>query len=296
MIEITIPFEHGGKRLDVSLAMLWPEHSRSRIANWIKAGELLVDGDEASTKDKVYGGELIELHASTEIRTHDVAQAMPLDIVFEDAHIIVLNKAAGLVVHPGAGNRDGTLLNGLLHHAPEVAEVPRAGIVHRLDKDTSGLMVVAKTLLAQTSLVRQLQARAVSRHYVALVNGDFVRAQTIDAPIGRHRTQRTKMAVTDIGGKDAVTHAEPMQAFDAHTLVLCKLETGRTHQIRVHLAHIGFPIVGDAVYGRKPSKPAFARQALHATRLALVHPESDEEMDWEVPLPEDMQRLVESLA
>lgn len=259
----------------------------------------MLDGEARDAKHKVWGGERLAVHepepeAVLAERPEDIA----LDIVFEDEHILVLNKPAGLVVHPGSGNWSGTLLNALLHHVPSLDTVPRAGIVHRLDKETSGLMVVAKTLPAQTDLVRQLQARSVGRHYFALVHGEVSAAGSVDAPIGRHPTQRTRMAVVE-GGRDARTHYVIRERFGSATLVECKLETGRTHQIRVHMASIGHPLVGDPVYGKRRSGDAvldaFARQALHAFRLGLLHPSSRQSMQWEAPLPQDFDGLLHSL-
>jgi 23S rRNA pseudouridine1911/1915/1917 synthase len=232
-----------------------------------------------------------------------LAENISLDIVYEDDALLVINKPVGLVVHPGSGNWEGTLLNALLHYAPQLAAVPRAGIVHRLDKDTSGLLVVAKTIPAQTALVRQLEARSVQREYLALVHGELARAGKVDAPIGRHPTQRVKMAVVE-SGKAAVTHYEIEKKFPSCTLLRCRLETGRTHQIRVHLARIGHPLVGDSVYLKGPQKcvpqlrallTGFARQALHATRLALEHPVSGVRVEWHVPLPRDMQQLLQDI-
>ncbi|MGC1817400.1 MAG: RluA family pseudouridine synthase, partial [Casimicrobiaceae bacterium] len=262
-------------RLDQALARMLPEHSRSRLKGWIDAGHVTVAGIAWDGKRRLAGGEDVAI-ARQPAATADaaLAQDIALDIVYEDESVIVLDKPAGLVVHPGSGNRDGTLQNALLHHDPALAAIPRAGIVHRLDKDTSGLMVVARTEAAHTSLVRQLAARTVSREYLALARGDLAQAMTIDAPIGRHPTQRTTMAVV-AKGKPARTHVEIIERFGTATLVRCRLETGRTHQIRVHLAAIGHPLVGDPAYGGRRSPvgvPAFARQALHATRLALVHP------------------------
>jgi len=221
------------------------------------------------------------------------AEAIDLDIVYEDDALLVINKPAGLVVHPGSGNWSGTLLNALLHHAPQLQGVPRAGIVHRLDKETSGLLVVAKTLEAQTDLVRQLQARTVKRHYLALVEGNVEQAGKVEAPIGRHPTTRTKMAVVS-RGKPAVTHYSVLQRFARHTLIECRLETGRTHQIRVHMQSIGHPLVGDPTYGSKRVH-AFKRQALHAARLGLIHPVTHAAMEWEAPLPEDMHALLNAM-
>ncbi len=259
-----------------------------------------VDGRvETEPKRKLYGREKITLRQKADEReTAEAAEDIPLDIVFEDDTLLVINKPAGLVVHPGSGNWSGTLMNALLHYVPGIGEVPRAGIVHRLDKDTSGLLVVAKTLEAQTDLVRQLQARTVKRQYLALVNGIVRRDNGIDAPIGRHHVHRTKMAIVpeNRGGKPAITRYRVLEQFSHCTLVECSLETGRTHQIRVHMASIYHSLVGDQVYGKPdPRVPAFHRQALHATRLGLVHPLSCRLMQWEVPMPEDMRELIESL-
>lgn len=289
-----------GLRLDQILARLCQQHSRSRLQTWIREGRVSVSGVAITEpKQKLWGGERIEI---TEVPDQHLLSARPEDIainvVHEDEALIVLNKPAGLVVHPGNGNWSGTLLNALLHHAPELDLVPRAGIVHRLDKDTSGLMVVARTLEVQTDLVRQLQARTVKRYYYALVRGNLERGGTVDAPIGRHPTQRTKMAVVQ-GGKTARTHYRIVERFLDCTLVECALETGRTHQIRVHMASIGHPLVGDPVYGvgasRVPIGPAFPRQALHARRLGLVHPASGKNMLWKADLPEDMDELIETV-
>jgi len=279
---VTIPIELGGLRLDQALAKLFPQHSRSRLQGWLRDGLIRVDGASPDARRKVCGGESVEIDAPPppEI-TAQLPEDIPLDVVFEDEHLLVIDKPAGLVVHPGSGNWSGTLLNALLHHDPALAGVPRAGIVHRLDKETSGLMVVAKTLVAQTELVRQLQARTVKRHYLALAQGEVRAGGTVDAPIGRHPTQRTRMAVVG-NGRPAVTHYLITARYRRATLLECRLETGRTHQIRVHMAHIGHPLVGDPVYGLRRSGDArldgFARQALHAFRLGLVHPHSGEAM------------------
>ncbi len=284
-------------RLDQALARLWPKHSRSRLQGWIKEGRVRVGGETArEPKRKLWGGEWIELdEAADEKALSSQPEAIALNIVHEDEAIIVIDKPAGLVVHPGSGNWSGTLLNALLHHDPALERVPRAGIVHRLDKDTSGLLVVARTLEAQTDLVRQLQARTVKRHYQALVRGVVERGDTVDAPIGRHPTQRTKMAVVKTG-KPARTHFRVVERFIDCTLVECALETGRTHQIRVHMASIGHPLVGDPVYGggasRVPIGPAFPRQALHARRLGLSHPLTGKTMLWKSALPEDMEEII----
>ncbi len=296
-LTLKVPAECGGQRLDQVLAKLRPTHSRSRLQNWIREGRVCVGGVIASEpKQKLWGGEVIELtEAPDEYRELSSPEDIALNIVHEDETLIVLDKQAGLVVHPGSGNRSGTLLNALLYHAPALAAVPRAGIVHRLDKDTSGLMVVAKTLEAQTDLVRQMQARTVKRYYQALVRGNVERGGSVDAPIGRHPTQRTKMAIVKTG-KPARTHYRVVERFIDCTLVECALETGRTHQIRVHMNSIGHPIVGDQVYGgatsRVPVGPAFPRQALHARRLGLVHPATGKPMVWKSNMPEDMEELV----
>lgn len=297
--QLTIPPECAGLRLDAALAKLFPEHSRSRLQGWLKDGLILLDGAAADSKRKVHGGESITCAVPPAPSFDDAAENIPLPIVFEDAALIVIDKPAGLVVHPGNGNASGTLMNALLHHAPELAGVPRAGIVHRLDKETSGLMVVAKTLTAQTDLVRQLQARTVKRHYLALVHGKVTTGGTVDAPLGRHPVQRTKMAVVKLGGKEARTHYLPVEHFEHCTLVECRLDTGRTHQIRVHMANIKHPLVGDPVYGKAKCGnailAAFPRQALHAFRLALVHPVTGLELHWEAPLPADFASLLEQL-
>ncbi|MBH9341583.1 23S rRNA pseudouridine(1911/1915/1917) synthase RluD [Pseudomonas aeruginosa] len=301
-----VPFELGGQRLDQIAAQLFPEHSRSRLAGWIKDGRLTVDGAAARPRDIVHSGAQLVLEAEQEAQGEWVAQDIELDIVHEDEHILVIDKPAGLVVHPAAGHQDGTLLNALLYHVPGIANVPRAGIVHRLDKDTTGLMVVAKTLEAHTKLVAQLQARSVSRIYEAIVIGVITSGGTIDAPIGRHGVQRQKMAVVD-AGKVAVSHYRVLERFRAHTHTRVKLETGRTHQIRVHMSHIGYPLVGDPVYGGRFKIPPvasqtlvqplreFPRQALPARFLELDHPAPGVRRKWESPLPEDFLWLLSLL-
>ncbi len=298
-----VPVECAGLRLDQALARLLPQHSRSRLQDWLRKGLIRVEGVcSIDAKRKIWGGERIEVVAIPDPREAPAAaEDIALSIVHEDDDIVVIDKPVGLVVHPGSGNWQGTMLNALLHHLPQLAAIPRAGIVHRLDKDTSGLLVVAKTLEAQTDLVRQLQTRTVKRHYLALVHGVVDRDGSVDAPIGRHPTQRIKMAVVavDKSGKEARTHYAVREKFAAATLLECRLETGRTHQIRVHMASIKHPLVGDEVYGKRVGAmtllAAFPRQALHAWRLALLHPRTHLEMSWEAPLPEDFAFLLMAL-
>jgi len=292
--EVRLAADAAGGRFDAALAHALPRYSRSRLRAWIDAGRVTLDGVVVSATHRVRGGERVVVHAVVESDPDaPAAEAIALDIVFEDDALIVVDKPAGLVVHPGAGNRSGTLQNALLHHAPELAAVPRAGIVHRLDKDTSGLLVVAKTLPAHIDLVRQLTARTVEREYLALAAGDLRRGGTIEAPIGRHPTRRTTMAVVATG-RPARTHYAIVERFGVATLLACRLETGRTHQIRVHLASLGHPLVGDPAYGRKSPVP-FGRQALHAARLALVHPSTRRACEWRSPLPADFAHLLEAL-
>jgi 23S rRNA pseudouridine1911/1915/1917 synthase len=297
LLHLSVPPEHAGRRLDQSLAELLPDHSRSRIQQWIEAGEVTVDGQPASRKQKVWGGESILVRPVA--HPSEVAhqpEARDLDILYEDRAVMVIDKPPGLVVHPGSGNWEGTLLNALLHHAPQVRDLPRAGIVHRLDKDTSGLMVVAKTLTAQTALVRALQARDVKRVYWAVALGVFAAPEgEVDAPIGRHPIQRTRMAVVATG-KPSQTVYKVLRQFKACAWVECQLRTGRTHQIRVHLAHIGHPLLGDIVYsGRKSGPLPFHRQALHAFRLGFAHPDTGQQMEFEAPMPADFQNLISQL-
>lgn len=292
--------EVSGLRLDQVLARLVPDHSRSRLQQWLRDGRVRLDGAVVTEpKRKVLGSESLVLDfPQTETAETDLAEDIPLKIVFEDEALIIIDKPVGLVVHPGSGNWSGTLLNALLHHAPELQTVPRAGIVHRLDKDTSGLLVVARTLEAQTSLIRQLQARTVKRHYHALILGDLNGAGVVDAPIGRHSVQRTRMAVMS-NGREARTKYRVLRRFGVASLVECVLETGRTHQIRVHMQHIGHPLVGDQVYGPRRQTHellgAFPRQALHAWRLGLVHPVSGEHLEWEIPMAPDIETLLSDL-
>lgn len=305
-VRLQIEPAQAGRRLDQALSELLPDFSRSRIQAWIDAGRVLLDGGPCRCRDKVWGGEAVWLEPLLEPLSACRPQPIPLSIVYEDDHLIVIDKPAGLVVHPAAGNPDGTLQNALLHHAPGLDRLPRCGIVHRLDKDTTGLLVVAKTLKAHKSLVEQLQARHVHREYRALVMGSLVAGGTVDAPVGRHPTQRTRMAVVS-GGRPAVTHYRVLERFPGYTLLAVRLETGRTHQIRVHMSHLRHPLVGDTLYGwrARPSKlesaalaaalRGFPRQALHAVRLGLDHPESGEPVAWEVPMAGDLACLLDLL-
>ena len=306
--QVDVPDELSGQRLDQIAAQLFDRYSRSRLQSWIKSGELTVNGTQKRARDKLVSGDVLCLDAQTEDEQRWEAETLALDIVHEDDDILVINKPAGLVVHPAAGNPAGTLLNAILSHYPAGASIPRAGIVHRLDKDTSGLMVVAKTLAAQNHLVDQLQSRTVHREYEAVVIGTMTGGGTVNAGIGRHPRQRKKMAVLHHGGKEAITHYRLIKRFGHHTHIRCLLETGRTHQIRVHMAHIHHPLIGDPAYGGRPRLPraasdvlietlrGFPRQALHARRLSLIHPRSDEENGWEVSLPDDIKGLLAVLA
>lgn len=298
--------ELSGKRLDQALALLFQEYSRSRLKEWVEQGQVQVNGALKRPRDKVLAGDKIEINAEVLTAINWAGEEIPINIVYEDDHILVINKQAGFVVHPGAGNMAGTLVNALLHRIPTLNQLPRAGIVHRLDKDTTGLMVVAKTLAAQTKLVSKLQARKVKRIYETVVHGVMTGGGTVDAPIGRHYRERTRMAVTDTG-KPAITHYRLIEKFTHYTHIRVQLETGRTHQIRVHMAHIRHPIIGDRTYGGRLRMPpnvtesfreyikSFPRQALHATSLGLIHPVTQEEMTWDCPLPEDMQALLQRL-
>ncbi|HEY4127799.1 MAG TPA: 23S rRNA pseudouridine(1911/1915/1917) synthase RluD [Gammaproteobacteria bacterium] len=304
--ESRIPPELSGQRFDQALAQLFPEYSRSRLSQWIKEGRVLLDDAKARPRDAVMGGQRISLTPAEEPLTGMEAEDLPLDVVYEDAALIVVNKPVGLVVHPGAGNRAGTLQNALLHHAPELAKVPRAGLVHRIDKDTSGLLVVARTLESHTTLVAALQAREFERSYLAVTLGVMTGGGTVDAPIKRHPTDRVRMSVRE-GGRESVTHYRVLKRFRSHTYISVELETGRTHQIRVHLAHVKYPLVGDQVYGRRLGPPrnaspelqdvlrSFRRQALHAAHLGFVHPVSEENVSWDVPPPADFQALLAAL-
>jgi len=301
-----IPDELAGQRLDQALAQMFPEYSRSRLKAWLLSGAVLVDGELWRPRDQVAGGETVELQIVPEVAVRAGPEAIPLDVVFEDDALLVVNKAVGLVVHPGAGNMTGTLMNGLLHHAPSLEQLPRAGIIHRLDKDTSGLLLVAKTLPSHTALVRLLADREISRRYLAVCNGVLTGGGTIDAPIARHPVDRTRMAVRE-NGKPAVTHYTVIERFRAHTYINVVLDTGRTHQIRVHFAYRRHALVGDPVYGGRLALPAgaseqlikalreFRRQALHAKRLELAHPTSGEMLCLEVPPPADFELLLRTL-
>ena len=302
MQELTVPAEYAGLRLDQALARLLPQYSRNRLQEWVRNGLVMVDGRPAASKTRVRGGETLAVDIRPEAASQAFrAEPIELSISYEDDSILVIDKPAGLVVHPGSGNWSGTMLNALLMHAPQLASLPRAGIVHRLDKDTSGLLVVAKTAIAQTHLARQLQARTMGRAYLAIVHGEVSRGGTVDAPIGRHPVARTRMAIV-ARGRPSATHFRPLEHHAHWSYLRCKLETGRTHQIRVHLSSIGHPLIGDPVYRAKRAAArlpeaalVFARQALHAAHLSLSHPRSGRAMGWESPLPADMQSLLEAL-
>ena len=299
----TVPPAAAGRRLDQVMVELFPDYSRSRLQDWIKAGQVTVDGRPPRSRDKVWGGEQVALAPLETAELPWSGEALPLTVVHEDADILVIDKPPGLVVHPASGNWDGTLVNALLHHAPELAALPRAGIVHRLDKDTSGLLVVARTPAAHKSLVAQLQARTVHREYDAIVVGVLTAGGTIDAPVGRHPIDRKRMAVVE-GGRAAVSHYRVAERYRGHSYVKVRLETGRTHQIRVHMAHRQHPVLGDPTYGGRLRLPAgcsaalraalqqFKRQALHAGALGLIHPGSGAELTWQAPLPDDMRDLL----
>jgi len=305
-IELIIPDEMAGLRLDQALAELCSDYSRSRLTLWIKSGNIVVSNKKWRPRDKVNGGELVTIIPIAEANTRVEAEAIALNVVYEDESIIIVNKPAGLVVHPAAGNWDGTLQNALLHYDASLAGLPRGGLVHRIDKDTSGLLMVARTLTAHKDLVEKLQARDFEREYIAVVRGYMTAGGTVDAPLGRHPTDRKRYAVRD-GGKDSVTHYRVAERFEKHTVLNVKLETGRTHQIRVHMAYINHSIVGDPVYSGRFKQIAgpneklndvlrhFKRQALHAARLGVEHPVTGEMMSWECEPPEDMTNLIEAL-
>ena len=303
---VTIAEEHDGLRFDQALAAMFPDYSRSRLQSWIRDGHARLDGQVVAPKAKVVAGQQVALEVATQQQSAALAEEISLDIVFEDDDILVLNKPAGLVVHPGAWNPAGTLMNGLLHHAPELNALPRAGILHRLDKDTSGLLLVAKSHGAHTRLVRDLERRMIRREYRAVCNDRLTAGETVDAPIGRHPTQRTRMAVSD-RGKPAITHYRVLARFAAHSFLAVRLETGRTHQIRVHLAWRQHPLVGDPVYGGRLRIPPgadtvladalknFRRQALHASSLGFTHPVKGEDLQFHAPLPADLLQLLDVL-
>lgn len=303
-----IPDESAGLRLDQALAQLFSDYSRGQITKWIKAGDVQVNDKVLRPRDAVMGGEHVVIAAQIEVVDDTwTAEAIQLDIIYEDDDVIILNKPAGMVVHPGAGNQDGTLVNALLHHAPQLEAIPRAGIVHRIDKGTTGLLMIAKTLQAHNSLVTQLQERTVLREYQAIAMGVMTAGGTVDEPIGRHPVDRKKMTVTG-AGKTAITHYRVEHRYRAHTHIRCKLETGRTHQIRVHMAHIRYPLLGDPAYGGRLRLPkgaseatkealqGFKRQALHAGLLGFIHPTTGKEVSWRVDMPEDMQNILDMLA
>lgn len=306
-LESEVGDEVVGKRLDQALAFLFPKYSRSRLKKWIEEEVVAVNGEIKRPRDKVNLADKITITTAAEKNHYEwIAEKKPLDICYEDDHLLVINKSANWVTHPGAGNWTGTVMNALLYHAPQLAEIPRAGVVHRLDKDTTGLMVVAKSLIAHAHLVKQLQARTVKRTYETIVGGRVIAGGTVDAPIGRHPQERVRMAVLE-SGKTAISHYRVLERFEAYSHLRVDLETGRTHQIRVHMAHIRYPVVGDKVYGGRLRLPPnstevfrealknFPRQALHAKALTLVHPISGEEMSFEVPIPEDMEGLLKIL-
>ncbi len=301
-----VPYELAGMRLDQVLAEVFPDYSRSKLQTWVKSGRVQVNGLELKAKEKLDGGEIITLDAEPEVVVISEAEEIPLEIKYEDESLLIVNKPAGLVVHPAVGNWSGTLLNALLNHDKNLETLPRAGIVHRIDKETSGLLMIAKTLQAHNSLTQQLQDREITREYLAICKGRMTAGGTVDEPIARHPTDRKRYAVKE-SGKEAVTHYRVVQRFTHHTFVQLKLETGRTHQIRVHMAHIRYPLLGDPVYGGRFQMPpncserlekqlrSFKRQALHAAKLGLIHPVTDEYCEWEQPLPEDMANLLEAL-
>ncbi len=310
ILTATVTEATAGKRLDQALSLLFDKYSRARLQQWIKSGRVTVENQQRKPKDKVYLGESIVMQVEADVEVVWQPEDIPLDILHEDDDIIVINKPVGMVVHPAPGHASGTLCNALLHHVSNAGNLPRAGVVHRLDKDTSGIMVVAKTLSAHCSLVESLQAREISREYIALVYGETTAGGTVDAPIGRHKADRKRMAVLgdlDSGAKHAVTHYRIRQRYHAYTLLDVKLETGRTHQIRVHMGHIHSPIVGDPVYGGRARIPKqcseslrnaiqqFKRQALHAWQLSLQHPSTKELMSWQAPLADDIEQLLQHL-
>lgn len=296
-------FPPTGQRLDQAAVVVFGEHSRTRLQAWIASGALTLNGQQAEQREVVHHRDCLQLQVQLDFEPSVKAEPIALDVVYEDSALIVINKPAGLVVHPGAGNTRGTLVNALLHYAPELEALPRAGLVHRIDKETTGLLVIARTLTAHTQLVEALQQREISREYEAIVRGGLISGGTIDKPIDRDPRDRTRMAIRQ-GGRESVTHYRVLEKYRSHTRLRVKLESGRTHQIRVHMASIKHPLLGDPVYGGRLAIPAgtspamedmlrnFRRQALHARRLALTHPETGEQMDWQVPPPKDMQDLI----
>ncbi|WP_454785820.1 23S rRNA pseudouridine(1911/1915/1917) synthase RluD [Legionella sp. WA2024007413] len=308
--QLTVPREYHNQRIDSVLAHLLPDYSRSQLSNWIKSGTIILNQRPCKPKDKVLDGDVIEINVDFTFTEQDfnqcAAEEIPLNIVYEDEEILVLNKPENMVVHPGAGNREHTLVNALLHHAPSLHHLPRAGIIHRLDKDTTGLLVVAKTLPAHTSLIRQMQAREIQRHYVTLVQGHIISGGTIDTGFGRHPRNRLKMAVQE-QGRQAITHYSVKKQYQDFTLLDVNLMTGRTHQIRVHLAYIHHPVVGDPLYGGRMRFPThateelrtllqdFKRQALHAATLSFYHPKTENELTFKAPLPDDFTLLLNTL-
>ena len=307
ILTATVPDEMAGMRLDQILSSLFSDYSRSKLQTWVKSERVKVDGVFLKTRTRLEGGEWIELDAEPEAVLNCEAENIPLDIVYEDEALLIVNKPAGLVVHPGAGNWTGTLQNALLYYNESLNVLPRAGIIHRIDKETSGLLMIAKTLAAHYSLSNQLQLRTIKREYIAVVRGWMTAGGTIDEPIGRHPQDRIRYTVRD-EGKEAVTHYRLMERFERYSVIRVKLETGRTHQIRVHMAHLHYPLVGDPLYGGSFQMPAkcsptletelrgFKRQALHATKLGLVHPVTQENMYWEQALPQDMTLLIKALS
>jgi 23S rRNA pseudouridine1911/1915/1917 synthase len=303
---LELPSSPAGERLDAQLARLLPQYSRSRLAAWIREGAVRVAGRAARPAEKVFGGEAVTVRATLELDDSVAAEAIPIDFVYTDPDLAIVNKPAGLVVHPGAGNRAHTLQNALLAWDPQLAVLPRAGLIHRIDKDTSGLLVVARTLESHVALTRQLGEREIHREYLALCVGRLTGGGTVDKPLGRHRTDRLRMAIRE-DGREAVTHYRLAERFRAHTLLRVQLETGRTHQIRVHMAHLGYPLVGDPLYGGRRQLTAgmtpavraalkdFRRQALHATKLELEHPGTGETLSFEAPVPADFAALLEVL-
>jgi len=304
-ISIKIPNELSGMRLDVALATIIPELSRNRLTNWIKKGHVLVNNQKLNPKDKIFGNEdVVVIPIISDEALAFTPENIPLEVIYVDEHILIINKPAGLTVHPGNNNWSGTLLNALLYHYPELHSIPRAGIVHRLDKDTTGLMVVARTLSAQTNLVRQLQKRSIERIYRALVIGTVPKAGTIEKNIGRDAHNRTKMTTLELGGRVAITHYRVLYYLNNFSYIECKLETGRTHQIRVHLKSIGHPLVGDPVYGSKKINCApniintiknLDRQALHALKLSFIHPQNNQIMSFKIPLANDIKLVLAQL-